>query len=116
MNIFSESYGGCLGPALPPLWDISQVFKKNVIRFQYLVSRLPLRTDAFRLGRAKSCDYVIRWGQVCAVQTLNSENRVNILTSSRQSDMGSEKWWTAISKCQCEIIKDKGGVFLRSSS
>ena len=22
--------------------------------------RLPLRTDAFRLGRAKSCDYVIR--------------------------------------------------------
>jgi len=55
--------------------------------------RLPLRTDAFRLGRAKSCDYVIR-----------------------QSDMGSEKWWTAISKCQCEIIKDKGGVFLRDKS
>ena len=60
MNIFSESYGGCLGPALPPLWDISQVFKINVMRFPYLVSRLPLRTDAFRLGRAKSCDYVIR--------------------------------------------------------
>ena len=60
MNIFSESYGGCLGPALPPLWDISQVFKINVIRFPYLISRLPLRTDAFRLGRAKSCDYVIR--------------------------------------------------------
>ena len=50
------------------------------------------------------------------MQTLNSANRVDILTSSRQSDMGSEKWWTAISKCQCEIIKDKGGVFLRSSS
>ena len=60
MNIFSESYGGCLGPALPPLLDISQVFKINVIRFPYLISRLPLRTDAFRLGRAKSCDYVIR--------------------------------------------------------
>ena len=60
MNIFSESYGGCLGPALPPLWDISQVFKINVVRFPYFVSRLPLRTDAFRLGRAKSCDYVIR--------------------------------------------------------
>ena len=60
MNIFSESYGGCLGPALPPLWDISQVFKINIMRFPYLISRLPLRTDAFRLGRAKSCDYVIR--------------------------------------------------------
>ena len=60
MNIFSESYGGCLGPALPPLWDISQVFKINAIRFPYIISRLPLRTDAFRLGRAKSCDYVIR--------------------------------------------------------
>ena len=30
--------------------------------------------------------------------------------------MGSEKWWTAISKCQCEIVREKAGVFLRFNS
>ena len=33
----------------------------------------------------------------------------------KESDMGSQRWMTAVSKCQCEIIREKG-VFLRDRS
>lgn len=55
--------------------------------------RIPLSSDSFRLGRGKSSDYVIR-----------------------ESDMGSNKWLTAVSKIQCEITKDTMGVFIKDCS
>lgn len=55
--------------------------------------RLPLQKDIFRLGRASSSDYVIR-----------------------ESDMGSYKWLSAVSKTQCEITKCTQGVFLKDRS
>ena len=55
--------------------------------------RISLSQDSFKLGRAKTSDYVIR-----------------------ESDMGSSRWLTAVSKCQCEIIKNDKGVFLKDRS
>jgi len=55
--------------------------------------RIPLSSDSFRLGRGKTSDYVIR-----------------------ESDMGSNKWLTAVSKVQCEVIKLPTGVFLKDFS
>ncbi|XP_023327885.1 serine/threonine-protein kinase Chk2 [Eurytemora carolleeae] len=55
--------------------------------------RLALSTDSFKLGRGRSMDYVIR-----------------------ESDMGSAKWLTAVSKVQCEIIKSGTEVFVRDHS
>lgn len=55
--------------------------------------RISLSQDSFKLGRAKTSDYVIR-----------------------ESDMGSNRWLTAVSKCQCEIIKNDKGVFLKDRS
>jgi len=55
--------------------------------------RLALSQDSFKLGRANTCDYVIR-----------------------ESDMGTHRWLTAVSKCQCEIIKNTQGVFLKDRS
>ena len=52
--------------------------------------RLALSTDSFKLGRGRSMDYVIR-----------------------ESDMGSAKWLTAVSKVQCEIVKSGTEVFVR---
>ena len=49
--------------------------------------------DSFKLGRAKTSDYVIR-----------------------ESDMVSSEWLFAVSKCQCEIMKNDKGVFLKDSS
>ena len=34
----------------------------------------------------------------------------------KESDMGSQRWMTAVSKCQCEIIRENKGVFLRDCS
>ena len=55
--------------------------------------RLALKQEMFRLGRAMTSDYVIR-----------------------ESDMGGSKWLNAVSKCQCEIVKNSSGVFLRDKS
>ena len=55
--------------------------------------RLALKQEMFRLGRAKTSDYVIR-----------------------ESDMGGSKWLNAVSKCQCKIVKNSSGVFLRDKS
>jgi len=55
--------------------------------------RLALSQDSFKLGRGRSMEYVIT-----------------------ESDMGSQKWLTAVSKCQCEIFRNKNGVFLRDHS
>jgi len=55
--------------------------------------RISLSQDSFKLGRAKTSDYVIR-----------------------ESDMGSSRWLTAVSKCQCEIIRNDKGVFLKDRS
>jgi len=55
--------------------------------------RIALSQESFKLGRATSCDYVIK-----------------------ESDMGSMRWLTAVSKCQCEIIKNKLGIFLKDKS
>jgi len=55
--------------------------------------RIPLSKDVFRFGRASSCDYVIR-----------------------EEDMGDKKWVTAVSKIQCEIFRDKKGVFVKDLS
>ena len=52
--------------------------------------RLALKQKIFRLGRAKISNYVIR-----------------------ESDKGSSKWLNAVSKCQCEIVTNSTGVFLR---
>ena len=38
----------------------------------------------------------------------------SIFAPPRESDMGSQKWLTAVSKNQCEILRQKEGVFLRS--
>ena len=38
--------------------------EENVFSRGIFFIRLPLRTDAFRLGRAKSCDYVIRYWNI----------------------------------------------------
>ena len=59
----------------------------------FLMIRISLSQDSFKLGRAKTSDYVIR-----------------------ESDMGSSRWLTAVSKCQCEIIKNDKGVFLKDRS
>ena len=53
--------------------------------------RLALNQEIFRLGRAKISGYVIR-----------------------ESDMGGSKWLNAVSKCQCEIVRNS--VFLRDKS
>ena len=55
--------------------------------------RIPLNKDSYFLGRASSCDYVVR-----------------------ESDMGSVKWLTAISKIQCEIVKNSKGTFIKDHS
>ena len=55
--------------------------------------RLALKQEMFRLGRAMTSDYVIR-----------------------ESDMGGSKWLNAVSKCQCKIVKNSSGVFLRDKS
>ena len=34
----------------------------------------------------------------------------------RESDMGSSKWLQTISKCQCEILKNAKGVFLKDQA
>ena len=49
--------------------------------------------DSFKLGRANTCDYVIR-----------------------ERDMGTHRWLTAVSKYQCEIIRNTQGVFLKDCS
>jgi len=55
--------------------------------------RLTLTQDIFRLGRGTTMDYVIK-----------------------ESDMGSNEWWISVSKCQCEIVRDKTGIFLKDTS
>jgi len=55
--------------------------------------QIPLSSDSFKLGRGSLMDYVIK-----------------------ESDMGSSKWLTAVSKCQCEIFRDSKGVFIRDHS
>ena len=55
--------------------------------------RLALQQDSFRLGRAKTMDYVIK-----------------------ESDMGNYRWLTAVSKCQCEVLRNKDGIFLKDKS
>ena len=47
----------------------------------------------FRLGRAKINDYVIR-----------------------KTDKGGSKWLSAVSECQCKIVMNITGVFLRENS
>ena len=55
--------------------------------------RLALKQEMFRLGRAKTSDYVIR-----------------------ESNMGSSKWPNAVTKCQSEIVRNSTGVFFRDKS
>ena len=55
--------------------------------------RLDLKQKMFRLGLAKISDYVIL-----------------------ESDKGGSKWQYALSKCQCKIVMNSTGVFLREKS
>ena len=55
--------------------------------------RLALKQEMFRLGGAKTRDYVIR-----------------------ESDMGGSKWLNSVSKCQCQVVRNSTGVFLREKS
>jgi len=55
--------------------------------------RIPLKLENYKMGRGKGSDYVVR-----------------------ESDMGSHKWLTAVSKTQCEIIRNREGVFLKDHS
>ena len=55
--------------------------------------RISLTKDVFRLGRASSCDYMIK-----------------------EKDMGDKYWLLAVSKNQCEILRDKKGVFVKDLS
>ena len=55
--------------------------------------RLALKQEMFRLGRAKTSDYVIM-----------------------ESNMGSSKWPNAETKCQWEIVSNSTGVFFRDKS
>ena len=55
--------------------------------------RLALKQKMFRLDGVKISDYVIR-----------------------ESDMGGSKWLNAVSKCQCEIVMNSTGVFIREKS
>ena len=52
-----------------------------------------LKQKIFRLSRAKIRNYVIR-----------------------ESDKGGSKWLNEVSKCQCKIIMNITGVFLREKS
>ena len=54
---------------------------------------MALKQEIFRLGLAKISDYVFR-----------------------ESDKGSSKWLNAVSKCQCKIVMNSTGVFLRDKS
>ena len=54
---------------------------------------LDLKQKMLRLGRAKIRDNVIG-----------------------ESDMGGSKWLNTVSKCQCEIVMNTTGVFLRDKS
>ena len=55
--------------------------------------RISLTKDVFSLGRASSCDYMIK-----------------------EKDMGDKYWLLAVSKIQCEILRDKNGVFIKDLS
>ena len=55
--------------------------------------RLAMKQEMFRLGRAKTSDYV-----------------------TRESDMGSSKWLSAVFKCQCEIVRNRTRVFIRDNN
>ena len=55
--------------------------------------RLALKQEMFRLGRANISNYVIM-----------------------ESNMGSSKWPNAVTKCQCEIVRNSTGVFFRDKS
>ena len=55
--------------------------------------RLALKQEMFRLGQTKTSEYFIR-----------------------ESDMGGSKWLNAVSKCQCEIVRNSTEVFLRDKS
>ena len=55
--------------------------------------RLALNQEIFRLGRAKTSGYVIR-----------------------ESDMGGSKWLNAVSKCQCEIVRNCTGIRVPTAS
>ena len=55
--------------------------------------RLVLKQETFKLGRARTMDYFIK-----------------------ESDMGSQRWLTDVSKFQCEITRGDKGVFLRDCS
>ena len=55
--------------------------------------RLALKQEMFRLGRAKTSDYVIR-----------------------ESNMGGSKWLNAVSKCQCEIVRNCTGIRVPTAS
>ena len=67
---------------------ITVVIISLVIKLSF---RIPLKTDSFKLGRFKG-DYLIK-----------------------ESDVGKDMIGT-ISSIQCEIIKNKDGVFLRDYS
>ena len=60
---------------------------------QFTFPRLALKQKMFRLGRAKINNYIIR-----------------------ESDKGGSKWMNAVSKCQCKIVMNSTGVFLRKKS
>jgi len=55
--------------------------------------RIRLDREVFRLGRAADSDYVVR-----------------------ASDMGSEQWRISVSNTQCEIWRDRDGVWLKDCS
>ena len=61
----------------------------KVLKMSKKYFRIPLSSDIFKLGCGKACDYVIR-----------------------ESDMGSKKLLTAVSKCQCEIVKENQTAFI----
>ena len=60
---------------------------------QLTYTRLALKLKMSRLERAKINDFVIR-----------------------ESDKGGSKWLNAVSKCQCKIVINSTGVFLREKS
>ena len=99
----SQCVGSQSQPATQPL-DNSEMEMEPVSQLEESVwgqlyphcgtfPRIPLSADSFKLGRASSCDYVIK-----------------------ETDMGGVKWLTAVSKVQCDVIRNNEGTFIRDCS
>ena len=86
--------GRSLGPTLPSLWLLAKVgnIRPSLILFTVASSRIPLKTDNFKIGRLIG-DFIIS-----------------------ASALGDTRWYNTISQTQCEISRTEDGVFLTDLS